>query len=121
MDPRIIQLAILAAAFYLPALALIALYLFRKLQLQQRLRDIEHGVDVAVDRAASAARTRRAGIVCIAAGLGLSAADVIVVVAAGNAQALVGQAVAIVPVAIGIGLLVDYRLARMDLDRGGAR
>jgi hypothetical protein len=122
MDPRIIQLVILAAAFYLPALALVALYMFRKLQLQERLRNIERGVDDAtVDAAAVAARTRRAGIVWIAAGLGLSAANVIVVIAAGNLQALVFQAAAIVPVAIGLGLLVDYRLARRDLRRQGPR
>lgn len=115
MNPQIIQLVILAAAFYLPALALVAFYLFRKLQLQQRLQAIERGADVGFDAEATAARTRRAGIVCIAGGLGLSAANVIVVLAAGNLQALVFQAVAIVPFAVGLGLLVDYRLARRDL------
>ena len=119
MHPGIIQLVILAAAFYLPALALVAFYMFRKLHIQQRLQAIERGADVAFDAEATAARTRRAGIVCIAGGLGLSAADVIVVLAAANLQALVFQAVAVVPVAIGLGLLVDYRLARRDLASTG--
>ena len=78
MDPQFIQLAILAAAFWLPTLALVALYFFRKLQLQERLQAIERGADLTVDREATTARTRRSGIVCIAGGLGLSAANVIV-------------------------------------------
>jgi hypothetical protein len=113
-----LQVAALAAAFWLPLLALLALYFFRKLQLQERLRAIERGADLTVDREATAARTRRSGIVCIAGGLGLSAANVIVVVVARDPVALVGQAVAVVPIAIGLGLLVDYRIARRELASG---
>jgi hypothetical protein len=118
MDPQFIQLAILGAAFWLPILALVALYFFRKLQLKERLQAIERGVDLAVDRDATAARTRRSGIVCIAGGLGLSAANVIVTIAAGSPMALVGQAIAVIPIAIGLGLLVDYRIARRELAGG---
>jgi hypothetical protein len=115
MHPQFIQLVILAAAFWLPIVALIALYFFRKLQLQERREAIERGADLTVDREATMARTRRSGIVCIAGGLGLSVANVIVAIAAWNPQALVGQAVAIVPIAIGVGLLVDSRIARREL------
>jgi hypothetical protein len=110
-----IQIAAIAAAFWVPTLALLALYFFRKLQLQERLQAIERGADLTVDREATAARTRRSGIVCIAGGLGLSVANVIVVVVSRDPVALVGQAVAVVPIAIGLGLLVDYRLARREL------
>jgi hypothetical protein len=116
MDPRIIQLVIVAAAIWLPVVALVALYFFRKLQLQQRLQVIERGAEPTADPAGAVARTRRAGIVCVSTGLGLSAANLIVVAASGNLQALVFQAVGVVPLAIGIGLLVDYRLARRDLE-----
>lgn len=115
MDPLFIQLAILAAAFWLPLVGLVALYFFRKLQLQERLQAIERGADLAVDREATTARTRRSGIVCIAGGLGLSVANVIVSIAAGDPMALVGQAIAVVPIAIGLGLLVDHRIARREL------
>ena len=115
MNPQVIQLAVLAAAFWLPTLALVAIYFFRKLQLQERLQAIERGADLTVDCEATAARTRRSGIVCIAGGLGLSVANVIVTIAAGNPMALVGQAVAVVPIAIGLGLLVDYRIAKREL------
>ena len=87
----IVHLAIFAAAFWLPALALLALYFFRRLQSQERLRAIERGVDLTVDREATAARTRRSGIVCIAGGLGLSVANVIIVIAARDPVAFVGE------------------------------
>jgi Domain of unknown function (DUF6249) len=118
MTSSIVHLAVFAAAFWLPALALLALYFFRKLQTQERLQAIERGVDLTVDRVATAARTRRSGIVCIAGGLGLSVANVIVVIAAREPVAFVGQAVAIVPIAIGLGLLVDYRIAKRELAIG---
>ena len=118
MTSSIVHLAVFAAAFWLPALALLALYFFRKLQLQERLHAIERGADLTVDREATAARTRRSGIVCIAGGLGLSVANVIVVIAAREPVAFVGQAVAVVPIAIGLGLLVDYRIARRELTGG---
>ena len=87
MNPQIIQLFILAAAFWFPVVALVALYFFRKLQLQQRLLEIERGATPASDRERAPARTRRAGIVCIAAGIGLCAGDVIIVAATGDPQA----------------------------------
>ncbi len=117
MDPQFIQLAILAAAFWLPLVGLVALYFFRKLQLQERLQAIERGADLTVDREATTARTRRSGIVCVAGGLGLSVANVIVTLAARDPMALVGQAIAVVPIAIGLGLLVDHRIARGELSR----
>ena len=116
MHPGFIQLGMLIAAVWLPLLALLALYFFRKLQMQERLQAIERGADLTVDREATAARTRRSGIVCIAGGLGLSAAAIILSVAGREPMvALVGQAVAVVPIAIGLGLLVDYRIVRGEL------
>jgi uncharacterized protein DUF6249 len=116
VDPRTIQLVILAAAFWLPVLALVSLYFFRKLQLQQRLLEIERGASPTIAREAGPARTRRAGIVCIAAGLGVCIGDAIIVAATRDPQAWALQALGVVPIAVGIGLLVDYRLARRDLD-----
>lgn len=117
MDPTFIQLVILAAAFWFPIVALIALYFFRKLQLQQRLLAIERGTDPALEREASTDRTRRAGIVCIAAGIGICLGDVVIVAVSGDPQAWALQAVGLVPIAVGIGLLIDHRLARRDVER----
>ena len=57
---------------------------------------------------------------CIALGIGLSIGDVIVAFVARDAQALVGQAVAVVPLAVRIGLLVDHRIGRREQARQGA-
>jgi hypothetical protein len=115
MHPPVIAFTILGVALWLTTTAVVAAYLFRKLQLQERLAAIARGADLTFDPEATANRTRRSGIVCIAAGLGLSIGDVIVAVAARDPMALVGQAVAIVPVAVGLGLLVDYRISRREL------
>lgn len=117
MDHRVIpQLVILVAALWLPALALVSLYFFRKLQMQQRLLEIERGVGTPSARESSPARTRRAGIVAIAAGIGICLGGVIIVAASGDRQAWALQAVGLVPIAVGIGLLVDYRLSKRDVD-----
>jgi hypothetical protein len=125
MDPRTIQLVILAAAFWLPVLALVSLYFFRKLQFQQRLLEIERGANATSDREAASDRARRAGIVCVAAGIGICMGDVIIVAATRDPQAWALQALGLVPMAVGIGLLVDYRLSRRDAagrsDQDGAR
>lgn len=123
MHPQAILLIILAVAIWLPTTTLIGVYFFRKLQLKERLAAIERGADLRFDPEETANRTRRSGIVCIAGGLGLSVADVIVVAASREPMAFVFQAVAIIPIAIGIGLLVDYWISRRERDarRGGAR
>ena len=115
MSPQVILFTMLGVALWLAAIALAATYMFRKLQSEERLKAIERGADLAFDPEATAARTRRSGIVFIAGGLGISAADLIVVWAAGDPQALVGQALAIIPIAIGLGLLVDYRITRREI------
>jgi hypothetical protein len=117
MHPGTIQLVILGAAFWLPLLALVSIYFFRKLHLQQRLLEIERGVNPTIAREGAPARTRRAGIVCIAAGIGVCAGDVIIVAATRDPQAWALQAVGLVPIAVGIGLLIDYRLASRDRER----
>jgi hypothetical protein len=123
MNPAIILPVIFGTAIWLVSVALIGTYFFRRLQQQERLAAIARGADLAYDPDETLNRTRRSGIVCIATGIGLSLGDVIVAIVARDAQALVGQAVAIVPFAIGIGLLIDHRIGRRELDarRGASR
>jgi hypothetical protein len=115
MNPQTGFIAMVVIALWLPTIALIAMFKFRKLQLEERLAAIARGADIAFDPEETAQRTRRSGIVFVAAGLGLSAADVIIALAAWNPAVLVGQAVAVVPIAIGIGLLFDYRINRREI------
>ena len=120
MSERVILTVLVGVALWLPTVALIAAYAVRRLQQQERLAAIARGADLAYDPVETLNRTRRSGIVCIAAGIGLSLGDVIVTVVARDAQALVGQAVAVVPFAVGIGLLIDHRIGRREQGRQGA-
>jgi len=120
MSERVILTVLVGVALWLPTLALIAAYAVRRLQQQERLAAIARGADLTYDPIETLNRTRRSGIVCIAAGIGLSLGDVIVTVVARDAQALVGQAVAVVPFAVGIGLLIDHRIGRREQGRQGA-
>ena len=111
MNPQIIGLiGFIAALFWLPTLTLAGVYLFRRLQMEERLRAIEKGVETAFDPEANSASTRRTGIILIAAGIGIAAAVVIVRIVSGDPQALVCLALAVVPIAVGLGFLVDYRI-----------
>jgi hypothetical protein len=100
---------------WLPTLTLAAVFLFRRLRLQERLKAIEHGRDLSVDPEVSAAQTRRAGIVLLAAGIGIVLADAIVTVVAADLQVLGFLALATVPLAVGLGLLLEHRLQLRDI------
>lgn len=118
MTPQIFgMIGGLLAILWLPTITLAAVYLFRRLQSQERLRAIEKGLDLAFDPIASAASSRKSGIVLIAAGLGIAAATGIVTWVARDAEALVGLALAIVPVVVGLGLLIESRIQRRDAGR----
>jgi hypothetical protein len=107
----------LLATLWFPTITLAAVYLFRRLQSQERLKAIEKGLDLAFDPVASAASSRKSGIVLIAAGIGIAAATGIVTWVAHDREALVGLALAIVPVVVGVGLLIESRIQRNDASR----
>src|SRR5215470_1803915 len=109
MDPRTIgTFGVIVLVVWFPTLTLVAVYLFRRLRLEERLKAIEHGRSVIFDPEVSAARTRRSGIVLVAAGVGVALADVIVAVVFADKDLFVFLAVAAVLLLIGLGLLVDY-------------
>jgi len=59
--------------------------------------------------------TRRAGIVLLAAGIGVVLADAIVTAVTGNLRVLGFLALATVPLAVGLGLLLEHRLELRDI------
>jgi hypothetical protein len=103
-------IAFVAAVIWLPTLAVAAMYFFRRLESQERLKAIEHGASVGLEPAMAALASRKSGLVLISAAVGIAAADLIVTVVSRDPQALVGMALAVIPFAIGIGLHIDYRL-----------
>jgi hypothetical protein len=108
----------------LPAMALTFAYLLKRLQTQERLRAIEKGLPTAFDPYEITIRTRRTAIVLIALGVGLASAFALLAWGLHNGAIFNGAALAILPLFIGLGLLLDYRLQtkqRMQLSDSETR
>lgn len=101
----------------LPTAAMVIAYLFRRLESQERLKAIEQGHLLAFDPQEIALRTRRSGIACIAAGLGILAAIVIAARSFGD-DMLGGLGLGVIPLFIGVGLMVDYRMQVRRIKEG---
>lgn len=108
-------LAAVVVIFGMPT-AIVALYTFyrvRKLRTEERLAAIQRGVSVPIEAELSeSARSRRFGILCIAGAVGYMIAFSIV--ARFEPDALIASAFGAIPLALGIGFLVDSALIRRD-------
>ena len=115
MSPTLATILFVSAGLWLATLAVIAAYFFRRLQNQERLKAIERGVDLSFDPPAAAAGSRRAGIVFVSLGVGIAVGDGVIAAVSRDPEAFVGLALAVIPFFVGVGLLIDYRLARKDV------
>jgi hypothetical protein len=118
MDPRTIgMIGFFVLVVWLPTITLAAVYQFRRLRLEERLKAIEHGRHVIFDPEVSAARTRRAGILLVAAGVGIALGDLILTAVFDDPKLMGFLGLAAVPLLIGLGLLVDHQMQLRDLRR----
>jgi len=62
---------------------------------------------------------RRAGIVLVSTGIGLSLFFVALSIILQEREVLTGAAIGIIPIAIGIGFFIDYQLQKRELSRYG--
>lgn len=67
----------------------------------------------------SIASTRKTAIILISSGVGLSLFFITLAVILQEHDVLSGAAVGLIPLAIGVGFLVDYKLQKRDLARFG--
>jgi hypothetical protein len=67
----------------------------------------------------SLANTRRTAIVLISSGVGLSLFFLMLTWIVGEHNVLAGAAVGLMPLAVGVGFLIDYHLQKRDLSRFG--
>jgi hypothetical protein len=67
----------------------------------------------------SLATTRKTGIVLISSGVGLLLFFVVLAWVLSEHEVLSGGAVGLIPLAIGVGFLIDYKLQKRDLSRFG--
>jgi hypothetical protein len=73
----------------------------------------------AKDPMQSLANTRRTAIVLISSGIGLALFFIVLTLIVNERNVLAGAAVGLIPLAVGVGFLIDYHLQKRDLSRFG--
>jgi len=118
MSGELTGLAAVVLFFATPIAAFYTFYRIRKLKTEVKLAAIAKGVPVPFeDELPPAARSRRAGILLVAGGLGYSATFAFISMV--ERDALLAAAFGIIPVAIGIGYFIDATLVRRELHPSG--
>ncbi|MBI3693351.1 MAG: hypothetical protein HY238_00720 [Acidobacteria bacterium] len=115
---NVTDVAAIVGVFSIPIVALIVLYLTRRLQSQERIKAIEKGVNIPfepIDPKERALRTRRAGIILVTFGLGLIIFSVVGARVEQDKDMLIIAGGAAIPLLIGLGLLYDYRLRMREI------
>lgn len=118
----IIPIAVFTMVVAIVLIANLANYHVRKLKSRERLAAIEKGLPEgdflgeSFDPRRSAARTRLAAIILIAAAVGTALAFALLAWIVDKRPVLAVAAFAVIPLAIGIGMLIDYRLQTRALE-----
>jgi hypothetical protein len=114
MDDNLVGLVAVILFFGVPLAAMYTYYRVRKLRTEERLAAIARGANVAMEPDLSeAAQSRRWGILLVAISLGYIA--MLALITRADPEAWKGAAAGFVPLAAGIGFLVDFALIRKDL------
>ena len=114
MDGNIIGLVAVTLFFGIPLAAMYTYYRVSKLRTEERIAAIARGANVPMEPDLSeAANSRRWGILLSAISIGFMA--MMAVIARTEPDAAKGLAVGLVPLAAGLGFLVDFALIRKDL------
>jgi hypothetical protein len=114
MDGNFIGLVAVTLFFGIPLAAMYTYYRVRRLRTEERLAALARGANVAMEPDLSeAAHSRRWGILLAAVSLGYMAA--MALIAREEPDAWKAVAIGIVPLAGGLGFLLDFVLIRRDL------
>lgn len=117
MDFRFLLAGLFGATIWIFTIAVVAAYAFRRLHSRERMKAIEHGLDLAFDPHAAADSARRVGVALVSFGVGVALADVILVIVSREPEAFVFLALAVIPAAVGLGLILDSRSGRNGRSR----
>jgi len=116
MGGDIIGLVAVIMSLGIPLGAMYTYYRVRKLRTEERLAAIARGVDVPmVADLSESARSRRYAILLVSAAIGIIAAFGVIAQVTREPETWVPAALAIIPLAIGIGYFLDSTLIRRDL------
>ena len=114
MDGNFIGLVAVTLFFGIPLAAMYTYFRIRKLKTEERLAAIARGANVAMEPDLSeAAHSRRWGILLSAVSLGFVA--MMAIIARTEPDAWKAAAAGLVPLAAGLGFLLDSALIRRDL------
>jgi hypothetical protein len=114
MDGNVIGLVAVTLFLGIPMAAMYTYYRVRRLRMEERLAAIARGADVVMEPDLSeAARSRRWGILLVAISIGYMA--MMAVIARSEPDAWAALSVGLMPLAAGVGFLVDFALIRKDL------
>jgi hypothetical protein len=114
MSGDLIGLVAVIMIFGIPMAGMYTFYRVRKLRTEERLAAIARGVDVPMEPdLPHAARSRRAGILLVAAGLGYTLTFALI--SRVEPEAMVAAAFGLIPLVLGIGFFIDSALVRRDL------
>jgi len=91
-------------------------YRVRKLRTEERLAALARGTEIPMEPELSQyARSRRAGILLVSGGVGFILMFAMIARVVGEPETLVGSAIGVLPLAVGLGYFVDAALIRRDL------
>jgi hypothetical protein len=117
MDGQLIGLVAVIMGLGIPMAGMYTYYRVRKLRSEERMAAIARGVDVPmVAELPEASRSRRWGILLVSGAVGFIIAMGLIATIEHEHDTWTAAAVAIIPLAIGIGYFLDAFLIRRDLN-----
>jgi len=117
MNGELIGLVAVTMAFGIPLAAMYTYFRIRKLRTEERLAAIARGTDVPmVAELSESARSRRYGILLCSGAIGFIIAMGLIATIEREHDPWTAAAVAIIPLAIGLGYFLDSTLIRRDLN-----
>jgi hypothetical protein len=111
-------LGLAAIIICLPTISLTFVYLMKRLHAKERLAAIEKGITIVTDPAETAGKTRRTGLVLVAAGCAIAVGSILIWVYSREGSVVYALILSILPLFIGGGLLLDYRLQKQSMNSG---
>jgi uncharacterized BrkB/YihY/UPF0761 family membrane protein len=121
MHENWVPIALFGMILGIVAIATYFAFSVRRLQNRERMLAIEKGMtgsfDSFGDASRQVAKSRRTAIVLIATGIGIVLCFAAIAGIEHEMDALNGSAIGIIPLLIGLGLFVDYRLQLKELQK----
>jgi Domain of unknown function (DUF6249) len=115
MGGDVIGLVAVILSMGIPIAGMVTYYRVRKLRSEERLAAIARGVEIPMEPEASqASRSRRWGILCISAAIGYIATFTAIAQLASERDAMAAAAFGFIPLAVGIGYLIDAFVSRRE-------